>query len=201
LVRPLRPDRLDVAPTLIRHIVWAHARRGMALHVRICRGCGEEYRPEIVSCADCGGELEDRWEAEEGEETTDVAPPPAATFPDADPEAELVGYLPVFAASQAPSLVPLAERLKEGGFTFRLRHHPLEPGGSPRYLLLVPEADAERALQHLAPLVDGGDEDPDRQGAAKPGEGGPERCPACQASLPAGAAECPECGLGLGDEE
>ena len=33
-------------------------------HVRVCRDCGEEYRPEIVRCADCGGELEDRYEGE-----------------------------------------------------------------------------------------------------------------------------------------
>ena len=31
----------------------------MEVHVRVCRDCGEEYRPEIAVCADCGGELED----------------------------------------------------------------------------------------------------------------------------------------------
>ena len=36
----------------------------MTDHVRVCRECGEEYRPEIVRCADCGGELEDRYEGE-----------------------------------------------------------------------------------------------------------------------------------------
>ena len=37
----------------------------MTDHVRVCRECGEEYRPEVVRCADCGGELEDRFEGEE----------------------------------------------------------------------------------------------------------------------------------------
>ena len=39
----------------------------MTDHVRVCRDCGEEYRPEIVRCADCGGELEDRYEGETDE--------------------------------------------------------------------------------------------------------------------------------------
>ena len=30
------------------------------MHVRVCVECGEEYRPEIAVCADCGGALEDR---------------------------------------------------------------------------------------------------------------------------------------------
>jgi hypothetical protein len=28
--------------------------------VRVCRECGEEYRPDVLVCADCGGELETR---------------------------------------------------------------------------------------------------------------------------------------------
>ena len=36
----------------------------MTDHVRVCRECGEEYRPEIVRCADCGGELEDRYDGQ-----------------------------------------------------------------------------------------------------------------------------------------
>ena len=43
----------------------------MTDHVRVCRECGEEYRPEVVRCADCGGELEDRFEGEGAE-----SPPP-----------------------------------------------------------------------------------------------------------------------------
>ena len=38
----------------------------MQVHIRVCRECGEEYRPHIVSCADCGGELEDVYEDELG---------------------------------------------------------------------------------------------------------------------------------------
>ena len=36
------------------------------MNVRVCRDCGEEYRPEIAICADCGGELVSQWEDENG---------------------------------------------------------------------------------------------------------------------------------------
>src|SRR4029079_9217687 len=38
------------------------------MHVRICPECDEEYRPEIVTCVDCGATLEDRYENEDDEE-------------------------------------------------------------------------------------------------------------------------------------
>ena len=44
----------------------------MTDHVRVCRECGEEYRPEIVRCADCGGELEDHYD---GQGVASPAPP------------------------------------------------------------------------------------------------------------------------------
>ena len=36
------------------------------MHVRVCVECGEEYRPEVAQCADCGGDLEDRHLGEGG---------------------------------------------------------------------------------------------------------------------------------------
>ena len=167
------------------------------MHVRVCRDCGEEYRPEIVSCADCGGELEDRYEAESNEEQHSPPPPPETPAP---PAAELLGYRPVFVTGQAAALVPLAERLREAGIDFRLREAPKEPRASAAsFSLLVRDEDAERALRELAPLLGEGDVADDMHAVESDFEGGAyRRCPACRTDLPAGALECPECGLALG---
>ena len=34
------------------------------MRTRYCTNCEEEFRPEILRCSDCGGELEDRYEAQ-----------------------------------------------------------------------------------------------------------------------------------------
>jgi len=60
--------------------------------VRVCRECGEEYRPDVLVCADCGGELEARRADEP------LARPPAQ---EAAATGELEGYHPVFATSRA----------------------------------------------------------------------------------------------------
>jgi hypothetical protein len=77
----------------------------------------------------------------------------------------------------------------------------------PLWNLYVPEADVPRAATFLrkdwAELL----QDPDAAAAAARGQegidvdaGGEVTCPACghRFTLAAGAAECPECGLGLG---
>jgi hypothetical protein len=168
----------------------------MADHVRVCRDCGEEYRPEIVRCADCGGDLEDRYE-DEGRESPFHPAPEAA--------AELAGYRVLFMTPRAADLVPLAERLRETGVPYRLAEQPaLTEGAPPRYALLVQEADAARALEALADLVAPHE---DTAGVhAVETRFHPERgyvlCPACGAEAVPGAVECQECGLGLagGDE-
>jgi hypothetical protein len=168
----------------------------MTDHVRVCRECGEEYRPQVARCADCGGELEDRYggEGEEG---------PAHPAPEA--AAELSGYHVLFVTPRAADLVPLAERLRNTGLECRLAEQPAPPEGAPpRYALLVRDADAADALGALADLVA-----PHEDAAGvhavetrfQPGRGYVQ-CPACGAEAAAGAAECQECGLGLagGDE-
>ena len=77
------------------------------MHVRVCRDCGEEYRPGVLRCADCGGELEDRF----GDEA------PAASRPSEEEAAaaELAGQRVLFLTPRAADLVPLAERLREAG--------------------------------------------------------------------------------------
>jgi hypothetical protein len=168
-------------------------------HVRVCRECGEEYRPEIVRCADCGGELEDRYEGEGDEALPHPAPEQAAA-------AELAGYRVLFMTPRAADLVPLAERLRERSATYRLAEQPAPTEGAPpRYALLVQDEDAAGALEALADLVAPHE---DAAGVhAVETRFHPERgyvlCPACGAEAAPGAVECQECGLGLagGDEE
>ena len=166
------------------------------MHVRICRDCGEEYRPEITVCADCGGTLDDRWGDEDDTRARAPRPPEPS-----EPAPDLTGFRAVFVTSQAAVLVPLAERLREAAIEFLLH----ESGKDPRapassFSLLVHDEDAGRALRELAPLLAGADE-PDRFHAVESAfEAGAYRnCPACSIELPAGADECPECGLALGE--
>ena len=190
------------------------------MHVRVCGDCGEEYRPEIAVCADCGGVLEDRYEAELDERQPSLPPPQAPEREDA----ELVGYRALYVTGHAATLVPLAERLREAAIAFRLHQTPkgAAPEAQRRYprttrggtgwevdedpsaraatfSLLVRDEDAGRAMRELAPLL-GGIDEPDRLHAVESEfeAGAYRRCPACRTELPAGAAECPECGLGLG---
>jgi hypothetical protein len=165
-----------------------------AVHVRVCRDCGEEYRPEIAVCADCGGTLEDRHQDESGPGLVPLPEPPLPKG------ADLVGYRPVFVTGHAPALVPLAERLKEAGIGFRLHESAKDPRApAASFSLLVRDEDGGHALRALAPLLDESEE-PDRLHAVELDfEGGAyRRCPACRAELPAAAFECPECGLALG---
>lgn len=160
-------------------------------HVRVCRECGEEYRPEIVRCADCGGELEDR----RGDE-------PASEPAPAEPaEAELVGYRVLFMTARATELVPMADRLRERAIDCRLAEQPgAAKGAPPRYAILVREGDAKAALAAVTDLVAPHEDAADVHAVEThfDPEKGYVQCPACGASPPTGAAECPECGLGLG---
>jgi hypothetical protein len=163
-------------------------------HVRVCRECGEEYRPEIVRCADCGGELEDVFPG--AGDTAGHAEP--------DPAAELTGYRVLFQTARATDLVPMAERLREGGTPYRLAEQPgSAEGAPPRYALLVREEGAAAALAALAGLIAPHEHAADVHAVETrfDAERGYLQCPACGAAPPAGARECPECGLGLGGDE
>jgi hypothetical protein len=160
--------------------------------VRVCRECGEEYRPEIPVCADCGGELETRR----------ADAPRARPEPEPPPAHELEGYRVVFTGSRAMDLVPLCDRLRETAIDFRLVEQPASVEGGPaRYVILVKDGEAAAALHALAELIapheTGGDVraiedgfDHERQAYLQ--------CPACGTKTTADAKECHECGLGLG---
>lgn len=148
------------------------------MHVRVCVECGEEYRPEIVVCVDCGGQLEDRHD--DGDRTVVL---PAAEPADTSPQPDAEFTESVLHAEKVTDLTGEADRLVEAGIAFRLR-----PARGAGYRLLVTAPDRDRALAALGLLVHDG------------ASGAERSCPACDTRLPAGAVECAECGLAAGDE-
>ena len=146
--------------------------------MRICVDCGEEYRPEIAVCADCGGRLEDR--TDDGERTM---VPKATPLDESAEEPDEAFTYAVLLAERAADLRSEADRLIEAGIDFRLR-----PSRGAGYRLLVAAADRDRALDLLGLLAD-------------PGAGADARsCPACGVAVQPEVADCPECGLAVGDE-
>jgi hypothetical protein len=154
--------------------------------VKVCRECGEEYRPEILRCADCGGELETRFE----EELTAWPRPQGREQPAPDPR-PAGDYQPIAWSGHAAELTPLADRLVEAGIPFYLRPRASEAGaGAAGYEVSVRQEEREAALRELESLT------PVAAASPEPGRG-PERCPACGHALSQGALECPDCGLAV----
>ncbi len=172
----------------------------MSVSVKICRDCGEEYRPQAVRCADCGGELEERLLDETGAVVGGEEPETGGDAP-TEEEGPPAHHQVVFVTPRAAELVPLAEALRASDLHYRLAEQPGHgEGAPPQYALLVPEVEVPSALSALSPLLAPGGEanlaevearfEPDR---------GYLRCPACGADQAPGATECGECGLGLGN--
>lgn len=153
------------------------------MHVRVCVECGEEYRPEIVACADCGGRLEDRHD--DGDRTVLPAAEPVESGP--EPDAEFTET--VVHAEKATDLTGEADRLVEAGIAFRLR-----PARGAGFRLLVTAPDRDRVLALLGLLVDAS-----ANGAGEADGGGIRSCPACGIAVQPGVLDCPECGLSVGD--
>jgi hypothetical protein len=156
------------------------------VHTRYCPNCHDEFRPDIVLCSDCGGELEDRYDEQDAEERRDpdAAPP--------EPEAPPEEYRPVFGCMESAALKEAAASLAAARIPFRAT------GCSTGFQLLVREADqsaAATALQGREGVLGVPDDAEPSVGA----EGG--ACPACGTAVPAAALECPECGLVVGGEE
>ena len=163
------------------------------MHVRVCVDCGEEYRPEIAQCVDCGGALEDRHL---GEDEPGFLPEPE--LPEWRPTPPPPDHRAVFHTRQAREVAPLAEKLAEADIGFHL--HPESEGHGVRFGLYVAEADAAAALRAIAPVVDA-EADAVRLEAIEESfdpATGYGACPACETRLAAGSVECPECGLAIG---
>jgi hypothetical protein len=170
------------------------------VHVRVCIECGEEYRPEVARCADCGGVLEDRHD--------DGGPVPKSVFePAPEPDRSLPGARPLATSAHARDLVPLADRLVAARLEFRIASRDAPGDERPQgFVLQVKDLDRTAAVLATADLV-GPDSgvtllevrvtgDP---GAAF-GAGTDLRCPACDTLVGASATECPDCRLGLEGE-
>ncbi len=161
------------------------------MHVRVCVDCGEEYRPEIAQCADCGGDLEDRHLGED--EPGMIAEP---QLPEWRPTPPPPDHRAVFHTSQARDVAPLAEKLAEADIEFHL--HPESEGHGVRFGIYVSEADAAAALRAIAPVVDAEAEGLDVIEKDFDPASGYGSCPACGTRLASGSVACPECGLAVG---
>lgn len=155
------------------------------MHTRYCPNCDDEFRPDIVLCSDCGGELEDRYDEEDAGERQGAEA--TAPGPDAPPEE----YRPVFGCMESATLKEAAACLAAAKIPFRAT------GCSTGFQLLVREADQSAAVASLQgrERVLGVPDDAEPTVGA---EGG--ACPACGTAVPAAALECPECGLVVGGE-
>ena len=153
------------------------------MHVRVCRECGEEYRPDIALCADCGADLEDRYENDRGEPVN-----PDGTVPELAPLEPGVAARALF-SGPPDGMRMLADTLVARGVPFQLVAE--EKLGftryeQPRLVLVVPETEVERAQQALAEYRGRGTELGFTDLAATFGaamqEGSAAPCPACGAA-------------------
>jgi hypothetical protein len=159
--------------------------------VRHCAQCDTDYRAEILTCAECGGELELRDDevAEAAEATPPEEPPPG-------------NYRSLYFSDRIEDLEPLAEELTRQSIPFRIDSSgedtiTLVPHS--RFDLVVREDERDRAREALASLPEASDLELIDDAAEKgfDPQRGYARCPACSAELPAKALKCPDCGLSL----
>jgi predicted amidophosphoribosyltransferase len=159
--------------------------------VRHCPRCDVDYRPEIQSCPECGGELESRDE----ESAPDDEPTPLPEPPPGD-------YRSLYFSAEVEEMEPLADALARAGIPFRLdttQKGDVTLVPRARFDLKVRDEEREKARQILSALPEA-DEIGLADDAAEKGydpKKGYSNCPACSAALPAGAVTCPECGLAL----
>ena len=161
--------------------------------VRHCAQCDTDYRPEILTCAECGGELELR-----DEDQVEEAQPASSDDP-------LVGeydYRSLYFSDRIEDLEPLAEELTRKSIPFRIDSSSEEKitlVPHSRFDLMVREEDRNQARESLATLPQASDLELTDDAAEKgfDPQRGYARCPACSAELPAKALKCPDCGLAL----
>lgn len=162
------------------------------MHVRVCSDCGEEFRPEIARCSDCGGALVDRHEGEDGAGRAAGDRRPA--------EAELADAHPVARAMDVRDLVPLADGLAAASIACRIiQRPPLGENRAGGYDLTVKDGERLKATAVLE-LVPGFENARLEAPLAPEGGAAMTLCPACGTEVPEGVAECLECGLILGAE-
>ena len=157
--------------------------------VRHCPRCDTDYRPEIETCAECGGELDTRPEN----------PPPASPAP---PDLPPGDYQSLFYCGEIRDLEPLAEALARNDIPFQIdatKDEGVTLVPHSRFDLKVRDEEREKAREILSSLPEAADLQLADDAAEKdfePGRGY-RRCPGCASTLPFGALKCPECGLAL----
>ena len=158
--------------------------------VGYCPVCGDEFRPEIATCSDCGGPL---IVQEEGLGSQDVRPRPDGeeAWRTVLDTVSIAALIPLGAFGALDELEPAVGALAEIHMPSRV----LVQNG--RYLLLVRPSDLARSKEAVEVTV-GGMGVPEHA-AAEPPIGTYSQCPACDAALPEDFdGSCPECGLELG---
>ena len=157
------------------------------MHTRVCPDCGEEFRPEIVQCSDCGALLRDRLEDDltGGGDETGLDADARGTAATAPVE---IRRRSLYSSNRIGEIQPLAERLGSSGTPFWV-----EPAGD-SWTVLVAEADEEHGRAILAEILGISDS----PSPAFDPEAGYSACPACGHALLPRAVECPECGLAVG---
>jgi ribosomal protein L40E len=153
--------------------------------VKHCAACGEDYMPHVEFCADCGETLVTRDEdAPLGDAASPAGPPPGE-------------YRRLLAAERVAEIDPLVARLAAAGVPARVN---VGPRGN-TFELAVRDEERARAIELLSDAL--GDSLTANATAERHFDAERGRysvCPACETTLPSGAAECPECGLLLEGE-
>ena len=156
-------------------------------NVKICPKCGAEYYSHIEVCKSCGG-VSLIWPSEK-----EAAEEERRQLLERSVEGGEKGPFMVVDTGSLARVTELVAALEEAGVSSGVAEEPCAEGGcAKRYMLMVPEADGERAEQaikeywHRAhPELAEAEEAVDRG-----------LCPAC-GSVTGGAKECPDCGLTL----
>ena len=149
---------------------------------RICPNCDEEFQATIEICLDCGTATVPRSAApirEEGPVTRQGLEPGEEAFSLRTADYDWASHL--------------VEKLDTAGLRSTLIGD--KSCCPPRFTVFVPASDLERAGQIDRELYL--ERVPDAAGDL-PADGDDETCPACGSKVAPKAAECGECGLGLG---
>lgn len=156
--------------------------------VRHCSRCDTDYRPEILTCAECGEELVLK-EEEEGKALPPAEPPPG-------------DYRSLYFSDRIEDLETLAAELNRRSIPFRIDASgedkmTLVPHS--RFDLLVRDEERDQARESLASLPEAAELELSDEAAEKgfDPQRGYTRCPGCSAEIPQGALKCPDCGLAL----
>lgn len=165
-----------------------------------CPECRQEFRRGFTRCEECRVDLVESLES---------AKPRMETL-------DMIQYLEkretlAIATGQLDRLTMLKDLLCSHGIANMIRR----PGGeccstgcAPSLELVIAAEDLPRAVEHLhrqfKELVRAegdGETDPDRLDRVFDLAAEENPCPACEARVPKGATECPECGLYVGAPE